>query len=340
MDVHHSSRGLRGDTVRYSATVLPPQSVSVQYGTYRTGTVAMREAAPGERLDGLLVEAAPLALSMLVGARLAFLIYIWQQSVWPYGIIPLLASMDSSLEEIIKAGKMLPPPPKNPVDCSLEEVIKSGKMLPPHPKAKASGSMLPPSPKAKVLRSMLPPPAKAKASGSMPPPSPKAKVSGSMLPPPAKAKASGSILPPPPKELMPTKAAESKVHLIFCIDNSGSMRTNDVQSGDESMSRTAAVAQLCKQLVINQLSEHDGAARHMCSYLLFNDGSEVMFAGVPMGDVQATLEAKAPSRQVDGLEHRHLPHAHLPLFDAPYGILRAGPVTGQTSQKLGWVSRN
>ena len=65
--------------------------------------------------------------------------------------------------------------------------------------------------------------------------------------------------------------AEDRHHLIICVDNSGSMRTQDVKSGSGRTSRAAAVTTLCRQLVMQQLEDGDAASRLRCSYLLFDD---------------------------------------------------------------------
>ena len=71
------------------------------------------------------------------------------------------------------------------------------------------------------------------------------------------------------------EAQQPPTHVIFCVDNSGSMRKADAKSEDGSeISRAAAVTHCCLQLVEQQQMQL-AARQPLYSLILFDDEAEV-----------------------------------------------------------------
>ena len=92
-----------------------------------------------------------------------------------------------------------------------------------------------------------------------------------------------SVPAPPPPTL--TDGA----HVIFCVDNSGSMRKADASSEDgTAISRADAVAACCRQLVAQQQQEGQGQ-RQRYSRVLFHTEAKNSFTQVEVDDAASML---------------------------------------------------
>lgn len=83
-------------------------------------------------------------------------------------------------------------------------------------------------------------------------------------------------------------ARQPSVHVIFCVDNSGSMRNTDAASDDGSaLSRAVAVSHCCRDLIAQQRSYETG---QLYSLILFDDEAEIVFTRAATASAAARLQ--------------------------------------------------
>jgi hypothetical protein len=121
-----------------------------------------------------------------------------------------------------------------------------------------------------------------------------------------------------------TGAAKAKgAHVIFCIDNSGSMKTNDAKLSNGVETRRCDVVYECCQNFLKQQLEA-GGANQVYSLLLFDDAVEQRFTGVPLSEALSALE-----------KEKHLKPHHGTNYAAAWANIEA-IVTARPSEQ-NWV---
>eukprot|EP00961_Rhodomonas_salina_P222572 3009838-Rhodomonas_salina.3 len=87
--------------------------------------------------------------------------------------------------------------------------------------------------------------------------------------------------------LLDAQQSQPVAHVIFCVDNSGSMQKTDAKSEDgQPLSRTEAVARCCRQLVQQQACEKGVVYTH----ILFNQTAEATFVEKDVGSALSLLQ--------------------------------------------------
>ena len=130
---------------------------------------------------------------------------------------------------------------------------------------------------------------------------------------PVKLEDGDSAFPPPPAkrpaDLAPLPAdkkprVEQPTHAILCIDQSGSMRTKDVQpevKGDAKKSRWDAVFDCAVDFVRDQAkADGEGSTPVVFSLVLFADQGSVVFVRQPLREAEAKLESARRAHKPGG----------------------------------------
>ena len=99
----------------------------------------------------------------------------------------------------------------------------------------------------------------------------------------------------PSEELFNSMGSQTKpvAHVIFCVDDSGSMKTLDATAeGGHTLSRAEAVARCCRQLVQQQLNEKGV----LYSHIRFSSAAKATFVQVPVHTAATLLQSTASPR--------------------------------------------